>query len=134
VGEPPPPAATSLEAFLAGEIDPRRFDHREHVRMAYELLRRHEFFAALERYVQGLRRLLERIDRPEVFHATVTLGYLSLIAERLATGPSGSFEEFLARHPELLQAPLLQWYAPERLHSEAARRLFVMPVPCGGAR
>lgn len=36
-----------LTCFLRGERDPAGFTHREHVRMAFELLRRHEFAESL---------------------------------------------------------------------------------------
>jgi hypothetical protein len=35
--------APELERFVRGEVDPAAFPHREHVRMAFEMLRRHDF-------------------------------------------------------------------------------------------
>jgi hypothetical protein len=32
---------TDLTQFIRGEVDPGSFPHREHVRMGFEMLRRH---------------------------------------------------------------------------------------------
>jgi hypothetical protein len=34
-----------LERFVRGEVDPGMFSHEQHVRMGFELLRRHDFAA-----------------------------------------------------------------------------------------
>ena len=39
----------TLQAFLRGEVCAARFPHREHVRMAFEILGRHDFAEALLR-------------------------------------------------------------------------------------
>jgi len=38
-----PNSLTELKRFAQGACDPSNFPHREHVRMAFEMLRRHSF-------------------------------------------------------------------------------------------
>lgn len=125
-GEP----SADLERFQRGQVNPAQFTHREHVRMAYEMLARYDFLDSAVRYTRGIQRLCERAGRPEKFHQTITLASLSLIAERLATRPAGDFESFAAANPDLLEpGALARWYRPQRLGSELARRTFLLPDP-----
>jgi hypothetical protein len=118
-----------LERFVRGEVDPAQFPHREHVRMAFEMLRRHDFAEAVLHYSRALRALTLRAGKPAAFHQTVTIAFLSLIAERMEDG-AGDFAEFARAHPDLLdKSALARWYRPERLASEAARRTFLLPEP-----
>ena len=119
-----------LERFLAGEIRPQDFRHADHVRAGYELLARHEFLAAAAIYCRVLKEMTARIGKPEAFHLTVTLAFLSLIAERIETGAHAGFEDFARTNPDLMDKALLaRWYRPERLNGAAARRGFVLPDP-----
>lgn len=118
----------SLERFLAATIDLPAFTHQEHVRMAFELLRRHDFPQAACLYSGALKRLTLRAGRPEVFHQTVTIAFLSLIAEAMAPDAHASFPDWLRAHPELLDRSVLtRWYRPGRLASPLARATFVLP-------
>jgi hypothetical protein len=126
-----PDDSPDLARFLRGELDPDGFTHREHVRMAFELLRRHDFAESLTRCSQALRAMLARAGRPEAFNLTVTAAFLSLISERmLAGGDAADFEAFARANPDLLgKSVLARWYRPQRLASAAARRTFLMPDP-----
>src|SRR6185312_14081735 len=46
-----------LLRFIQGEIDPRAFPHGEHVRMGFEMLRRHDFAATCLHYSAALRAM-----------------------------------------------------------------------------
>jgi hypothetical protein len=124
-------ADSDLERFVRGEQDPADFPHREHVRMAFELLRRHDFAEVVLHYSRALRTMTARIGKPQAFHQTLTIAFLSLIAERMEQcGPQADFATLVREHPELLdKAALARWYRPERLASEAARRTFLLPEP-----
>jgi hypothetical protein len=118
----------SIEQFARGDFDPAAFSHREHVRMGFEMLRRYSFPEAALRYSDALRSMTRRIGRPQIFHQTITVAFLSLIAESLATHEFADFEAFANANPELLSpSALARWYRPERLAQEAARRTFVLP-------
>jgi hypothetical protein len=119
-----------LERFVRGEIDPAHFPHCEHLRMAFEMLSRHDFAEAALHYSRALRTMTARAGKPEAFHQTVTIAFLALIAERMARGQADDFSAFARANPDLLEKSLLgRWYGPERLASEAARRTFLLPEP-----
>ncbi len=118
-----------LGDFLAGTAEPRSFGHREHLAVAFALLRRHDFAAAAQRYCEGIRALAARAGHPEVFSVTVTIAFLALIAERMDARAGEDFGSFTARHPELFDRRLLErWYPKEQLRSDLARRTFVLPA------
>ena len=117
-----------LERFVRGEIPAAAFPHREHVRMAFEMLKRHDFPETVLHYSRALRAMAEKAGRPEAFHQTVTIAFLSLIAERMARSGAADFTAFVRAHPEMLdRTALSRWYRPEQLTSEIARRTFVLP-------
>ncbi|HEY0342798.1 MAG TPA: hypothetical protein VGC34_18490 [Steroidobacteraceae bacterium] len=123
-------SCTDLTQFIRGEVDPGKFPHREHVRMGFEILRRHNFEQAALHYCGALRAMTARIGKPMAFHQTITIAFLALIAERMETGEHSDFAAFAAANPDLIdKSALRRWYRPERLATEAARRTFLLPDP-----
>lgn len=121
-------AEADLARFIRGECDPTNFPHREHVRMAFETLRRHSFPETALHCSRALRQMACRGGRPEAYHETITIAFLALIAERM--GDAADFEKFAAVNPDLLDKHVLaRWYRPEQLASDRARRTFVLPKP-----
>jgi hypothetical protein len=119
-----------LGRFLRGEIAAASFPHREHVRMAFEMLRRHDFAETVLHFSRALRSMARQAGKPQAFHQTVTIAFLSLIAERLDGGRWEDFGAFARDNPDLLdKGALARWYRPERLASERARRTFLLPEP-----
>lgn len=117
-----------LESFLDGSFDPKGFDHAGHLRIAYALLQRQDFEAALLAYAMGLRRLLARVGHPEKYHSTITTAFITLVATRMESEPSARWANFAATHPDLFDTGcLVRWYRPETLSSWSARQHFVMP-------
>lgn len=122
-----------VASFLAGTRDPANFRHVDHVRAAFEILKCKPFLEGAALYAGALKILAAKAGKPGLYNETITVAFLSLIAERLDTAETGSFEEFVSAHPDLLRKAILQdWYTPERLHSPLARRTFVLPArtPC----
>jgi hypothetical protein len=120
--------ANELRDLENGRLDPKQFPHREHVRLAFEMLGRYSFPEALARFSRGLRHLARKGGRPEAYHETITAAFLALIGERRLEGHYGSWEEFAAHNPDLFDKNLLrEWYEPEVLNSAVARRTFVLP-------
>ena len=123
-------ACRLLDAFETGRVDPAAFDHRAHLCVAHALLRRHRFTVAADWMSAGLRRLLDRVGRPDAYHETITiafLAFLALVAERL-DDPTPGFDDFVARHPLLLDRnAVADRYGAERLASPVARATFVLP-------
>ena len=117
-----------LGRFVRGEIPTGEFRHRDHVCIAFEMLKRHDFPETVLHYSRTLRAMAEKAGRPEAFHQTVTIAFLSLIAERMESGSTADFTAFEQANPDLLDKSVLsRWYRPERLASETARRIFVLP-------
>jgi hypothetical protein len=120
--------SVSLARFVCGEIDSRAFPHGEHVRVAFEMLRRHDFTETALHYSRALRAMTEKAGKPEAFHQTLTVAFLALIAERLATGGHSDFGAFVAANPDLMDKSVLaRWYSPQCLASDAARTTFILP-------
>jgi len=119
-----------IRRFIAGEADPARFRHADHVRLAYEMLRRDGFMGTLPLYAGGLRRMAERAGRPQAYHETITTAFLSLIGERILMGESPTFDDFAASNSDLLdKSCLLTVYEPGRPESALARQTFLLPQP-----
>ena len=117
-----------LQRFIRGEMDATRFPHREHVRMGFEMLRRHEFVETALHYSRALRIMAARAGKPQAFHQTTTIAFLSLMAERLECASHTDFEAFASANPDLFDKSVLtRRYSAARLGSEAARRTFLLP-------
>jgi hypothetical protein len=125
-----PEQEAELARFMRGEFDPQVFRHRDHVRMGFEMLRRHSFVEVALHYSQALRVMAEKAGKPHAFHQTVTLAFLSLIAERMETREFRDFETFERANTDLIDKSVLgRWYGSERLALDVARRTFVLPEP-----
>ncbi|HEY2050802.1 MAG TPA: hypothetical protein VGH03_15795 [Caulobacteraceae bacterium] len=116
------------ELFLRGDIDHRTFRHADHVRVGFELLQAHDFSTAAWMFSAALKAIAVRAGNSRAYHQTITLAFLALIAERSAARAFSDFEDFARANPDLMgKAVLERWYAPERLRSDLARRIFLLP-------
>ena len=97
-----------LRAFEAGELDPAKFPHSEHLRLGYEMLGRHSFSGAVERFSRGLKLLAAKAGRPRIYHETITIAFLALINERRARGGQESWLEFQKTNPDLFDKRCLE--------------------------
>ncbi|HEY0766520.1 MAG TPA: hypothetical protein VGD47_01070 [Steroidobacteraceae bacterium] len=119
-----------LERFVRGEVDAADFPHHEHVRMGFEMLRRHDFAETVWHFSRALRAMTARAGKPQAFNQTVTIAFLSVIAERMECEPAADFAAFAHDNPDVFdRAALARWYRPERLGSQLARRTFLLPEP-----
>lgn len=116
-----------LHKFESGEIEVSTFGHREHLQTAWEMLRTYPFIEAVERYARQLQSLATAAGAPEKFNLTVTMCFMSLIAEAIEATPDLDFDRFCEAHPDLQQNPLTHWYSDQRLGNDLARRIFLMP-------
>jgi hypothetical protein len=123
------------ESFLEGTLDLTTFRHADHLHVGFELLRAHDFSTAAHLFGGGLKALAIRAGRPDAYHQTITLAFLALIAERAAGDTHADFDAFAGTNPDLLdKTALKRWYSPERLNSEIARRVFLLPEAVEGSR
>ena len=117
-----------LQRFVRGELEASQFPHWEHVRMGFEMLRRHDFAETVFHFSSTLRTMAARAGKPQAFHQTVTIAFLSLIAERIDSGDYADFDSFARANADLLdKSALSRWYPSERLATDAARRTFLLP-------
>ncbi len=123
-----------IDAFEMGNLLPAEFDHRAHLRVAFCLARRRPSLEACIAMRDGLQGIARRANRPGLYHETITIAFMSLVAQRVANEPAIAWDDFLAAHPDLMERALLgRWYDRETLDSPQARARFVMPQQRGGA-
>ncbi len=120
--------AQLLQSFEAGDLDPAAFRHLDHIAVAYEMLLQNNFIDASQKYAAGIRSLAEKAGAPGKFNTTITLAFLSLIAERMESNAHRNYDDFIARNPDLTARDVLtKHYSPDRLNSDSARKIFLMP-------
>jgi hypothetical protein len=125
-----PSATQDLTALETGAVDPANFPHAEHVRIAYEMLGRHSFGEAVDRFSRGLKLLVAKAGGPQLYHETITVAFLALINERRARGGEQGWREFKRTNADLFDKRCLEkWYTAEQLASDLARRTFCLPEP-----
>ena len=116
-------------AFAAHEVDNASFHHAQHVRVAFDLLKTYDFIDAAATYAKGIRAIATNAGAPQKFNLTITYAFMSLIAERMAEVPDIGFDDFVLRFPEVMSKDLLRrWYAEDRLASDDARHIFLLPA------
>ena len=121
-----------IDAFTAGQLDAAGFDHRAHLRAAFLLLRKASFLEACIAMRDGLQALAGKLGKADLYHETVTVAFMALVAERMPAG-SAEWDGFIAQHPALCERGLLDaWYSKALLASGAARARFAMPDRKGG--
>jgi hypothetical protein len=127
-----------LAGFEAATLPDDAFRHEQHVHVAWLFLRRYGMPGALTEFPRALKRFAAAKGKPRLYHETITWAFLLVVAERQARCPADSWRAFAGANADLLQwkpSVLDQYYEPETLTSELARRVFVMPDRLGpGAR
>jgi hypothetical protein len=120
-----------IEQFETGDTPANTFHHADHVRLAFEYLRRYPALDALEKFCFALKRFAAAQGKATLYHETITWAYLLLIRERIArAGCAQSWEEFEEQNPDLLvwKGGLLEgFYRKETLASDLARATFLFP-------
>jgi hypothetical protein len=129
---------TLLAAFESCTLAPEAFGHREHVRVAWLILRAHPRFEdGAQRFCAGLRRFAEANGKPGLYHETITWAYLVLVNERMRASGDAGFEELAAANGDLFEpglGGLMPYYEAGELRSERARGAFLLPRRGASAR
>ena len=121
-------ADSLLASLIDGTLDPKTFGHRAHIGVAYAALARHDFFDATSIVARGLRQMAERAGAPDKFNATITWSFMSVIAERMRAQPDAGFDAFLNDNSDLTGPAILEpWYSRQRLNSDLARSVALLP-------
>lgn len=118
-----------VRAFESCEVAGSAFHHADHVRLTWIYVRGFGEVAARERMLAGIRRFAMHNGSPKKFHFTQTCAWVRLIAGAQSGAPGlTTFLEFVAAHPELLDAnALFRYYSKTLLDSSAARSGLVEP-------
>ena len=120
-----------VEAFEACTIPAGQFQHLDHVRLAWLYLREAPLPETMIRFRTNLQRFAHRHGADGLYHETITCAFLVIINERMARQPDlDAWDSFAAHNADLFtdaRALLHQYYHPETLKTDLARRVFVMP-------
>lgn len=123
--------AELVAAFTADLLSPEGFDHRQHLRLGWALLRRRPLPEVLARFRRGLEGIAAAAGKPDLYHETITWLYLLLLNARMEElGRDVGWDELLAASPDLAGRPselLGRYYREDTLGGALARRVFVLP-------
>jgi hypothetical protein len=121
-------ATADLARFEAGDVPAATFGHGDHVRMAFAMLAQAGFAEGAARYGSAIRRMAMSAGKPEAYHATITLAFLALIGERMASDEISDYAHFAAANPDLFEKTILsRYYSEARLNTPIARATFLLP-------
>jgi hypothetical protein len=117
--------------FEARSLAPADYHHREHLRIAFAMLRGADLGEAAVRFRRAMRAYAQAIGAAGKYHETLTWAYLVLVHARMQGAAHTSSLGLLADHPELLDhrtGALARHYDVQAITaSPFARRVFVLP-------
>jgi hypothetical protein len=104
------------------------FGHRQHVELTWRYLEDNDRNAAGVLVADAITKVAAAHGEPQKFHATITGAWVRCVAVHRQRWPADTFEKFIERNPELLDAKLLgQHFSRGVLFSDAARAGLVDP-------
>lgn len=96
-----------LRAFFSAELANSNFHHRDHLRLAWLVVRRHGLVEAENRVTAGIRHFAAVNGHAARYHDTMTRFWVRLVAHAVANRPEiEDFEAFLEAYPMLLDPTL----------------------------
>ena len=117
-----------LARFESGRLPASEFHHRDHVRATWLCIERYGEERAADRVSAGIRAIAAAHGIPERYHATITQGWVRLIAHHRSLDPASDFRAFFAHASGLADKNLLErHYSRDILFSSDARAAFVEP-------
>jgi hypothetical protein len=105
------------------------FKHADHVRLGWIYVRTYECALAEQRMAQSVLRFASSCGAARKFHATVTIGWMKLIAAAVRMTPQiDAFDDFLDAHKWLLnKGALSAFYSNGLLCSDDAKSAWIEP-------
>jgi hypothetical protein len=118
-----------LAAFESLQLKHAKFNHADHVRLAWLYVSRFGADQAEDKLLLGIRRMAENVGAPGKFLYTTTVAWARLVAMGIEKDSvAGTFEHWISRHKPLLDKNLLDaFYSHSILESHAARSRWVEP-------
>lgn len=108
-----------------------RLRHSVHIQIAFLYLCKYPVLEVLGRFPRALTSYAEAHGKAGLYHETITWAYILLIHERMArAGHAPIWAEFAAANADLMtwtDSVLKQYYRAETLHSDLARKIFLLP-------
>jgi len=121
------PYAQQLDQLIDGNLDNTSFRHINHIGVAFEALKREGFFDALATVANGIIQAANQAGAPEKFNATITMAFMSEIAERMEVAEYADADAFIAANPDLISGGILKRFSNGRAFSARARRIALLP-------
>ncbi|HEY7984192.1 MAG TPA: hypothetical protein VID73_08490, partial [Ktedonobacterales bacterium] len=105
------------------------FRHRDHLRLAWCLVRQTGAEAATDTITSAIRRFATHHGHPEKYHETLTRFWVRIVAHAIAARPEiAELDAFLAAFPPLLDKDLpYHHWSRAAMASPAARAGWVAP-------
>ena len=104
------------------------FGHREHLELGWAYLQRHPFEQAQQVMTEAIRHVARQHGAEDKYHDTITRAWLHFVAVHMQRWGAESFEDFIARNPDLLDRKLLDhFYSRELIFGASARAAWVGP-------
>jgi hypothetical protein len=112
-----------LQAFEACQLDPAKFHHADHIRLAWLCVQRYGARQAETVLLDGICKFAQNAGVPQKFHYTITIAWARLVAAACRESDSCDlFYEWIKTHPELLNRYLMnEHYSAGKLESLQAR-------------
>ncbi len=121
--------AEFVAAVLSGALAPTAFHHRDHLRLAWCLVRQSGVEAASRTIADGIRAFATRHGQAEKYHETLTRCWVRLVHHAIAARPEvATFDQFLAAFPWLLEQDLpYRHWSRAVMQGQEARARWVEP-------
>ena len=117
-------------AFEDLTLDAEKFNHEQHLLLAWHYLRHNPLPEAMILLRDGLLKLTAHLGATDKYHETITFAILMLVFERKNHGHEDDFETFKTANPDLFnnwRMLMESYYSKTLMDSERARKQFVMP-------
>lgn len=118
-----------VQAFLDGNLPATQFHHRDHLRLAWCLIRQRGEAAATQAITAGIREFAARHGLAQKYHETMTRFWIRVVGHMVAARPDiAEFTTFLATFPQLLEKDLpYRHWRRETMSDATARAQWVEP-------
>jgi hypothetical protein len=111
--------------LLTCTFPPNLFTHKAHLRLAWAYLQNNPVPDAVNHVCKNLFRYVIHLGAADKYHTTLTVASVNLIAHFQRKKTANTFEEFVAKYPQLLTSfkqILETYYSKGLLNSEAAKK------------